>query len=95
MAAAVVMWCRDGVLIGAASPSSPTSSRWRTPRRGGGPYAYSVAEVGLRRLAALALGYLNARDTPEAAALAAAQHEAADNMTDEAAAFGCLLANRR
>ena len=63
--------------------------------RSSGPYAYSAAEVGRRRLAALALGYLNARDTPEAAALAAAQHEAADNMTDEAAAFGCLLANRR
>lgn len=58
---------------------------------GSAPYEYTGEAISKRRLANTALRYLCAGGTAEAAALAKAQLEAADNMTDENAAFECLL----
>jgi len=58
-------------------------------------YEHSSEAVGKRRLANMSLRYLCAAadgsSSSEAAALAKAQLETADNMTDESAAFECLL----
>lgn len=58
---------------------------------GSSAYEYNREAISKRRLANMALRYLCAGGTAEAAALAKAQLEAADNMTDENAAFECLL----
>ena len=58
---------------------------------GSTPYEYTGEAISKRRLANTALRYLCAGGTAEAAALAKAQLQAADNMTDENAAFECLL----
>ena len=54
------------------------------------PYAYSSAAKGLRRLRNVALGYLAASGSADAAKLAFTQFEVADNMTDRQAALGTL-----
>jgi aminopeptidase N len=56
-----------------------------------GPYAYSPDAKGRRRLRNVALGYIAASGAPDAAALAFAQFEAADNMTDRQAALTTLV----
>ena len=48
----------------------------------GGPFAYTPAAKGDRRLRSVALGYIAASGAPDAASLAFRQFEAADNMTD-------------
>jgi aminopeptidase N len=59
---------------------------------GGRPYGSGdAADVGRRRLANMALRLLCAGGTAEAMQLAQTQLQRADNMTDEAAAFECLL----
>jgi aminopeptidase N len=58
---------------------------------GSAAYQYTGEAISKRRLANMALRYLCAGGTAEAAALAKAQLESADNMTDEHAAFECLL----
>jgi aminopeptidase N len=51
----------------------------------------SPAAKGIRRLRTVALGYLAAADEAEAAALAKAQFDRADNMTDRQGALGVLV----
>ena len=46
---------------------------------------------GIRRLRSVALGLLAAADAAQAAALAKAQFDAADNMTDRQGALGVLV----
>jgi aminopeptidase N len=60
----------------------------------GRSYDGSQDAVGARRLANMALRLLcvEGLGDAEALAMAQAQFESADNMTDEAAAFDCLLA---
>ena len=58
---------------------------------GSAAYEYTGEAISKRRLANTALRYLCAGGTAEAAALAKSQLESADNMTDENAAFECLL----
>ena len=55
------------------------------------PYAYSPEAKGLRRLRAVALGYIMASGANDAANLAFAQFERADNMTDRQAALSALV----
>jgi aminopeptidase N len=51
----------------------------------------SPAVKGIRRLRTVALGLVAAADPPQAAALAKAQFDAADNMTDRQGALGILV----
>jgi aminopeptidase N len=53
-------------------------------------FEYSPSEKGARRIRNLALGYIAATKANDAPALAFAQFEAADNMTDRLAALGNL-----
>jgi aminopeptidase N len=67
--------------------------RWRLAydRAPAVPYVYSPEQKGRRRLRNVALGYLAAGGAGDAAALAFAQFEAADNMTDRQAALTTLV----
>ena len=56
-------------------------------------YVYAPAAKGLRRLKAVALGYLAASGAADAGDLAFAQFEAADNMTDRQSALTTLAAS--
>jgi len=56
-----------------------------------GSYVYSPDAKGRRRLRNVALGYIAASGAPDAAALAFAQFETADNMTDRQAALTTLV----
>jgi len=56
-------------------------------------YEYSPAAKGRRRLRNVALGYLAADESAEAAALAFRQFDAADNMTDRQAALSTLASS--
>ncbi|WP_343527809.1 aminopeptidase N [Sphingomonas sp.] len=58
-----------------------------------GPYVYSPEAKGRRRLRNVALGYIAASGAPDAATLAFAQFEAADNMTDRQAALTTLVSS--
>jgi len=51
----------------------------------------SPAAKGIRRLRSVALGLIAAADEPQAASLAKAQFDAADNMTDRQGALGILV----
>ncbi|WP_019831218.1 aminopeptidase N [Sphingomonas sp. PR090111-T3T-6A] len=53
-------------------------------------FAYTPSAKGLRRLRTVALGYLAAAEAEGSAALALAQFEGADNMTDRNGALGVL-----
>ena len=55
-----------------------------------GPYSYSPAEAGRRRMRNLCLGYLCALETDATTELCVRQFEAADNMTDQLSALACL-----
>ena len=55
-------------------------------------YVYSPEAKGLRRLKSVALGYIAASGAGDAGALAFAQFEAADNMTDRQSALTTLVA---
>jgi aminopeptidase N len=55
-----------------------------------GPYEYSPAAKGARRLRTVALNYLAAGGSPEVYATAMRQFEDADNMTDRQGALGVL-----
>jgi aminopeptidase N len=68
--------------------------KWRAAyalAAGQGPYAYSPAAKGLRRMKTVALGYIGASGAADAASLAFAQFEAADNMTDRQGALTSLV----
>ncbi len=67
--------------------------RWRLAydRTPAVPYVYSPEQKGRRRLRNVALGYLAASGAGDVAALAFAQFEAADNMTDRQAAMTTLV----
>ncbi|RYY23196.1 MAG: aminopeptidase N [Sphingomonadales bacterium] len=54
-------------------------------------FEYSPAAKGARRLKNVALGYIGASGAPDAAALAYAQYEGADNMTDRQGALSSLV----
>lgn len=54
-------------------------------------FEYSPAAKGARRLKTVALGYISASGAPDAAALAFAQFEGADNMTDRQGALATLV----
>ncbi len=54
-------------------------------------FEYSPAAKGARRLKTVALGYIAASGAPDAAALAFAQFEGADNMTDRQGALTTLV----
>ena len=54
----------------------------------------SPAAKGIRRLRTVSLGYVAAADEERAAALAKAQFDAADNMTDRQGALGILVSTR-
>ncbi len=56
------------------------------------PYRYTPEDKGLRRLRSVALGYLAASGAGDGAALAFAQFEQADNMTDRQGALTTLVA---
>ncbi|CAM3351954.1 aminopeptidase N [Sphingomonas zeae] len=58
-----------------------------------GRYVYSPEAKGRRRLRNVALGYIAASGAEDAAALAFAQFEAADNMTDRQAALTTLVSS--
>jgi aminopeptidase N len=64
--------------------------RERYTRHAAQHFEYSPAAKGARRMRNLALGYLAAGGSAEIGALAFAQFEAADNMTDRIAALGVL-----
>ncbi len=68
------------------------ADRWRELYRtlAQGPYAYTPEAKGKRRLRGVALGYIDAAGDPQAGAIAFAQFEAADNMTDRMAALTTL-----
>ncbi|MFN3433389.1 MAG: aminopeptidase N [Sphingomonas sp.] len=59
-----------------------------------GPYVYSPAAKGGRRLRNVALGYIAASGAADAAGLAFRQFEAADNMTDRQGALSTLANGR-
>jgi aminopeptidase N len=56
-------------------------------------YAYTPEAKGARRMRNVALGYLMGAGAADAGALAFAQFEAADNMTDRLAALGTLASS--
>ncbi|MBX9795773.1 aminopeptidase N [Sphingomonas sp.] len=60
--------------------------------RAAGPFAYTPAAKGLRRLKTVALNYIGAAGAADAAQLAFDQFQAADNMTDRQGAL-TMLAN--
>ena len=59
-------------------------------KAGGTPYAYTPEGKGRRRLRNVALGYIAAGGSADAAALAFSQFEQADNMTDRQGALATL-----
>jgi aminopeptidase N len=61
-----------------------------TMRRVKAPYAPAPDQMGARKLANACLDYLCARDDAPAIALAVAQYDAADNMTDTMAALHAM-----
>ena len=63
----------------------------RARLRTGEPYRFDPGGVARRALANTCLGYLAATETASARRECLAQMEAADNMTDEVAALGCLV----
>jgi aminopeptidase N len=58
-----------------------------------GGYVYSPEAKGLRRMKTVALGYIAASGAADAGALAFAQFEAADNMTDRQGALTTLVSS--
>ncbi|CUS45222.1 MAG: aminopeptidase N [Pseudomonadota bacterium] len=68
-------------------------AKWRAEYEGAraAHFEYSPLAKGLRRLRTVALGYIAANGGDEAAALAFAQFEAADNMTDRQGALTTLV----
>jgi aminopeptidase N len=80
---------RDALRLKLATELEPL---WRTryARHAAAHFEYSPKAKGARRMRNLALGYLAAGGSPEIGALAFAQFEAADNMTDRIAALGTL-----
>ena len=66
--------------------------QWRAlyARHAADRFEYSPAAKGARRIRNLSLGYVAATKSPDAADMAFAQFEAADNMTDRLAALGNL-----
>ncbi len=85
-----VLAARDCILQGLGARLRPQFeaivSRYQ-PRE---PYAPTQAQTGPRRLRNVSLRYLGQQDDARAAALAVAQYDAADNMTDAIAALGAL-----
>jgi len=67
--------------------------QWRAAYAGSqaNRFEYSPAAKGARRLKSVALGYIAASGAADAADLAAAQFEGADNMTDRQGALGTLV----
>jgi aminopeptidase N len=80
---------RDALRADLAKAHEP---QWRTlyARHAASAFEYSPAAKGARRIRNLSLGYLAATKAKDAAALAFAQFEASDNMTDRLAALGNL-----
>ncbi|MEG3083916.1 aminopeptidase N [Sphingomonas sp. PB2P12] len=70
-------------------------AKWRQAyvRGEGQPYAYTPEGKGLRRLRTVALGYIAASGADDAADLAFAQFESADNMTDRMGALTTLVSS--
>ncbi|MFM9827170.1 MAG: aminopeptidase N [Sphingomonas sp.] len=69
-------------------------AQWRrayAAARAAGPFEYSPVAKGLRRLKTVSLGYIAASGAGDAAALAFAQFEQADNMTDRQGAMTTLV----
>ncbi len=68
------------------------AATWRAlyDQHGASAFEYSPAAKGARRIRNLSLGYISATKAADAPALAFAQLEAADNMTDRLAALGTL-----
>ena len=58
-----------------------------------GAYVYSPEAKGLRRMKTVALGYIAASGAADAGAMAFAQFEAADNMTDRQGALTTLVSS--
>jgi aminopeptidase N len=67
-------------------------AQWRAlyAQHGARHFEYSPAAKGARRIRNLSLGYISATQAKDAPALAFAQFDAADNMTDRLAALGNL-----
>ena len=70
-------------------------AQWRQAyaRGDGQPYAYTPEGKGLRRLRTVALGYIAASGAADAADLAFAQFDSADNMTDRMGALTTLVSS--
>jgi aminopeptidase N len=70
-------------------------TQWRQAyaRGEGQPYAYTPEGKGLRRLRTVALGYIAASGATDAADLAFAQFDSADNMTDRMGALTTLVSS--
>jgi aminopeptidase N len=70
-------------------------AQWRQAyaRGEGQPYAYTPEGKGLRRLRSVALGYIAASGAADAADLAFAQFDSADNMTDRMGALTTLVSS--
>ncbi|MGC5798705.1 aminopeptidase N [Sphingomonas sp. NFX23] len=70
-------------------------TQWRQAyaRGEGQPYAYTPEGKGLRRLRSVALGYIAASGAADAADLAFAQFDSADNMTDRMGALTTLVSS--
>jgi aminopeptidase N len=69
-------------------------ARWRAAYAetgSAGSYVYSPEAKGLRRLKSVSLGYIAASGAADAATLAFAQFETADNMTDRQGALTTLV----
>jgi aminopeptidase N len=75
-----------------ADLASALKDQWQATyaAHAGGPFEYSPAAKGARRLRNVALGYLAAGGSADAGAIAFAQMEQADNMTDRQAALATL-----
>jgi len=70
-------------------------AQWRQAyaRGEGQPYAHTPEGKGLRRLRSVALGYIAASGADDAADLAFAQFDSADNMTDRMGALTTLVSS--
>ena len=80
---------RDALRADIAKAHEPM---WRAlyAKHAASKFEYSPAAKGARRIRNLSLGYISAAKASDAASLAFAQFEAADNMTDRLAALGNL-----
>ncbi len=85
---------RDCILHGLGSQLRPQFEAVVARHQPREPYAPTQAQIGPRRLRNVGLRYMGGLDDARAEALAVAQYDASDNMTDAIAALGALRDSR-